>query len=259
MTCKQCELVYNYSVNDEYFILGFVWENPIPKAGQFFMLKPLRTSVFLPRPIGIFEYIPEKKIVKFLISRRGRGTIELSLLNIGEKVQLTGPLGNCWADFLPENGLEKGKAALVGGSAGVAPLAALVAERSDYNFHFYAGFRQGFREKEEEDAILGAGIKAKKVIITAEDGRNALIGLITDFIIDLESFDFVFGCGPMPMLHALMKKCEIKNIPCFLSLESRMACGVGACYGCSVHTTGGNRRCCKEGPIFPSKEVIFNV
>ena len=252
----ECEVVSNTSITDEYFLLKFRWEYAAPKAGQFFMLKPLRCSTFLPRPISICEFNPEQKIITFLISRRGRGTIELSQLSNGEKVLMTGPAGNCWADFLPEGA---GKIGLVGGSAGVAPLAALVAEKPDVNFHFFAGFRQGFREKEEEDAILGAALRAKKLVISAEDGRNALIGRIIDFIAELESFDSIFGCGPSAMMNALKKKCESKNIPCFLSLESRLACGVGACYGCTISTVNGNRRCCKEGPIFPAGEVIFDV
>jgi len=256
-----CELVKNSHVTDEYFVLQFVWDHLAPKAGQFFMLKPLRSSTFLPRPISIFEYNNDKKIVKFLIAKRGKGTQELSQLTNGEKVLLTGPLGNCWSDFLPSDG----RAALVGGSAGVAPLAALVAERPDFNFHFYAGFRQGFRGKEEEDAILGSAVKSKKLVITAEDGKNALIGRITDFIVDPQGFDVVFGCGPIPMMKALKKKCTVTNpqaenvnVPCYLSMESRFACGVGACLGCTVHTVNGNRRCCKEGPIFSASEVIFD-
>jgi len=248
-----CELTNNVSVNEEFFILQFYWDHKPPKAGQFFMLKPLRSSTFLPRPISIFEYNAEQKILKFLIAKRGKGTQELSEINAGEKVQLTGPIGNCWSDFLPENG----SAALVGGSAGVAPLCALVGEKSDYQFHLYAGFRHGFREKEEEDAILGCGTRAKKVVVTAEDGKNALIGKIVDFIFEPESFDVMFGCGPMPMLNALKKKCETHNIPCFLSLESRLACGVGACLGCTIMTANGNKCCCKDGPIFPASEVIF--
>jgi NAD(P)H-flavin reductase len=249
-----CELVNKTLINEEFFTLQFCWNHQSPRAGQFFMLKPVRSCVFLPRPIGIFEYDHEQKLVKFLISKRGKGTDELSQLNAGEKVQLTGPIGNCWADFLPENGT----AALVGGSAGVAPLAALVAEKQDYTFNFYAGFRQGFSEKEEEDLILGYAVKSKKVIVTAEDGRNALIGRVTDFIFHPENFDVILGCGPPAMLSALKKKCQEKNVPCFLSMESRLACGVGACFGCTVQSVNGSRRCCKEGPIFPAEEVIFN-
>jgi NAD(P)H-flavin reductase len=249
-----CELEKNTSVTSEYFILEFIWKKPVPKAGQFFMVKPLRSSVLLPRPISIFEYNTDKKSVKFLISKKGKGTEELSLLQTGEKVQLTGPLGNCWADFLPENG----KAALIGGSAGVAPLAALVAEKPDFYFHFFAGFRKGFKEKEHENEIMGAAVKAKRFSISAEDGGNALNGRIVDFLFSPQDFDVIFGCGPMPMLNALKKKCEEKNVPCFLSMESRFGCGVGACLGCTIATTSGNRRCCKEGPIFNSREVIFN-
>jgi NAD(P)H-flavin reductase len=249
-----CELEKNTAVTGEYFILQFTWKKPAPKAGQFFMIKPLRSGVLLPRPISIFEYIADSNTVKFLISKKGRGTEELSCVQAGEKVQLTGPFGNCWADFLPENG----KAALVGGSAGVAPLASLVAERPNFYFHFFAGFRKGFREKEEENAIMGCAVNAKRLSIAAEDGGHALNGKITDFLFSPQDYDVIFGCGPAPMLSALKKKCEAKNVPCFLSLESRFACGTGACFGCTIITTSGNRRCCKEGPIFPSREVIFN-
>jgi NAD(P)H-flavin reductase len=249
-----CELEKNTAVTGEYFILQFTWKKPVPKAGQFFMIKPLRSGVLLPRPISIFEYIADSNTVKFLISKKGRGTEELSRVQAGEKVQLTGPFGNCWADFLPDNG----KAALVGGSAGIAPLAALVAERPNFYFHFFAGFRKGFKEKEEENAIMGCAVNAKRFSISAEDGGHALNGKITDFLFSPQDFDVIFGCGPTPMLSALKKKCEAKNVPCFLSLESRFACGTGACMGCTINTTSGNRRCCKEGPIFPSREVIFN-
>jgi len=250
-----CELLSNSNINEEYFVLQFHWEDPTPKAGQFFMLKHLRGSVFLPRPIGIFEYNSEQKIVKFLISRKGKGTLELSQLNTGEKVQLTGPLGNAWVDFLPNSG----KVALVGGSAGVAPLAALVAEKPGFNFHFFAGFRQGFIKKEQENAVLGAAIKSKELVISAEDGKNALTGRIIDFIAEPENYDAIFGCGPTLMMQSLKQKCEEKNVPCFLSLENRFACGVGACLGCTVHTVNGNRRCCKDGAIFPANEVLFDV
>ncbi|MCL2175416.1 MAG: dihydroorotate dehydrogenase electron transfer subunit [Treponema sp.] len=254
MTSTVCEVLSNKPITKEFFILQFSWGNPVPKAGQFFMIKPVRSSVFLPRPISIFEFNSQQKILKFLIAIKGRGTQELAQLQIGDKVILTGPGGNAWTDFMPENG----KAALVGGSAGIAPLCALVGERPDFVFHLFAGFRQGFRGKEEEDIILGCGVNAKKYVITAEDGRNALIGRITDFIYEPESYDVILGCGPIPMLNALKKKCAEKNVPCFLSLESRFACGIGACLGCTIKTVIGNRCCCKHGPIFPAGDIIFD-
>ena len=254
MNCIACELVKNTHINEEFFILQFVWEAPAPKAGQFFMLKPVRSAVFLPRPISIFEYNKDQKTVKFLVSKCGKGTEELYYLQPGTSVLLTGPFGNAWEDFLPE----KGKVALVGGSAGIAPFAALVAEKPWYDFHFFAGFREGFREKEQEDTIMGAAKNAKKIVITAEDGRNALIGRVVDFIFEPKSYDMILGCGPSAMLKALIKKCETENVTCYISTENRFACGVGACLGCTINTVHGNRRCCKDGPIFSSKEVIFN-
>ena len=254
MNSVLCELTGRHIINEEFFTLQFTWDHNAPKAGQFFMLKPPRSSTFLPRPIGVFDYDKNQKKIKFLISARGKGTIELSQAALGEKVLLTGPLGNTWAEFLPDTG----NIALVSGSAGVAPLAALVAEKPDYSYHFYAGFRQGFREKEEEDAILGSAVKAKKVTVTAEDGRNALIGKVVDFLFEPQKYDMILGCGPSAMLQALKKKCALKSVPCYISVESRLACGVGACHGCTVHTSKGFKRCCKDGPIFPAGDVKFD-
>ena len=247
-----CELLSNSPVNDEYFVLDFYWDYSVPKAGQFFMMKPQRCSVFLLRPISIFEYNAKSKTLSFLIARRGKGTQELSLLQKGDKVILTGPLGNTWAEFLPQST----DIALVGGSVGVAPLASLVAEKPDVPFHFYAGFRQGFLKKEQENAMLGAAVKARKLVVTAEDGKNAQIGRVLDAL-NPQNYSVIFGCGPTPMLKALKTKCECYNTPCFISMENRFACGVGACLACSIKTVNGNRCCCKHGPIFPAQEIIF--
>ncbi|MDR2542550.1 MAG: dihydroorotate dehydrogenase electron transfer subunit [Treponema sp.] len=217
------------------------------------MMKPQRSEVFLLRPISIFEFDVREKTLRFLIAKRGKGTAELLGLQNGDKVILMGPLGNTWAEFLPENA----KAALVGGSVGVAPLASLVAEKPDVVFHFFAGFRQGFPQKEQENAMLGAAVNAQKLVVTAEDGKNAQIGRVLDSL-ETKNYDVVFGCGPTPMLQALKIKCESTNTPCFISMENRFACGVGACLACSIPTVNGNRCCCKHGPIFPANEIIFN-
>ncbi|MCL2184632.1 MAG: dihydroorotate dehydrogenase electron transfer subunit [Treponema sp.] len=250
----ECELIKNTTITNEYFILQFFWDFHSPRAGQFFMMKPVRSSVFLQRPISVFEYNNQQKIVKFLIAKRGKGTKELFDLMPGDKVFLTGPLGNTWAEFLPEDG----KVALVGGSIGIAPLAALVAEKPDVFFHFFAGFKQGFRSKEEENAVMGNALNSKKLVISAEDGKNALIGRIADFIYEPQDYSSLFACGNIPMLRAIKKKCESKNVPCYISLESRFGCGVGACLGCTIRTVNGNRCCCKHGPIFPANEVLFD-
>ena len=255
MTSAVCELLCNQPINQEYFTLQFKWEFDSPKAGQFFMMKPLRSVVFLQRPISVYEFNKQENILKFLISKRGKGTIELSKLPPGEKLQVTGPIGNSWSEFLPESG---GSAALVGGSVGIAPLSCLISEKPDYDFHLFAGFKKGFFSKEEENAVLGQGVNAKKVVITCEDGVNGLSGRVTDFLFEIEKYEVVFGCGPMTMLSALKKRLEPKKTACFISLESRFACGVGACHGCTIKTVNGNRCCCKDGPIFPAKDILFN-
>ena len=253
------ELIGNDKINDEFFIPRFSWEGPPPKAGQFFMIKPEYSSVFLPRPFGFFEYIASEKEIAFLIARKGRGTEELAKARPGARATLTGPLGRSWADFLPLDSKDVfHKIALISGGAGIAPLAALVAEKPNYDFHFYAGFKNGFEDGKERDALLGSAAKAGKLVVTAEDGKNAQRGLALDLFPKEEDYDVILACGPAPMLKAVRELSLSRNIPCYLSMEIRMACGVGACRGCVIHAENGNRRCCADGPIFSAKEIIFD-
>jgi NAD(P)H-flavin reductase len=249
-----CGLVENTPVHDGVFSLEFAWNGPAPKAGQFFMVKPLRCFFFLARPLSVMEWKGASRTVKFLIARRGKGTEELSLMRAGEEALLTGPLGNAWANFLPV----EGKTALIGGGVGIAPLAALVAEKPDYGFHFYAGFKCGFRDKQEGAAMLGAAVNAERILIAAEDGNNAPKGFIIDFVDWDCEYAAIFACGPEPMLQAVKARSAKAGIPCFLSMEKRMACGLGACLGCTVLTVNGNRRCCADGPVFPVGELVID-
>jgi NAD(P)H-flavin reductase len=249
-----CNLIENISAREGVFTLEFAWKGPAPKAGQFFMVKPSRCSFFLARPLSVMEWKGAARAVKFLVARRGKGTQELSLMRAGEEALLTGPLGNAWDAFLPP----EGKTALVGGGLGLAPLAALAAEKPDYGFHFYAGFKQGFSGKREEAAMLGEAINVEKLVIAAEDGKRAVQGLIVDFVDWDGGYSSLFACGPEPMLKAVKARSAKAGIPCFLSLERRMACGVGACLGCTVHTVNGNRRCCADGPVFAAEELVFD-
>ena len=254
-----CELINNNSINDEIFRLDFVWKSAqtklsAPKAGQFFMIKPKQSAVFLGRPISVAKWEPDT--VTFLIARRGQGTRELAAMRTGEEAELIGPLGNAWADFLP---LAKndGKIALIGGGIGIAPLNALLGETSANRFDLYAGFRTGFKSDEEKTALLGAANQANKIVIATEDGTDGHKGRIPDFL-EPGQYAAVCACGPEPMLKAVAAKCRAAGVPCFVSLEKRMACGVGACLGCTVKTVSGNRRCCADGPIFKADEVIFD-
>jgi len=256
-----CKIINNNFINNEIFRLDFVWKAAqtklaAPQAGQFFMIKPKQSAVFLGRPISVAKWEPNT--VTFLIALRGQGTQELAIMRNGEEAELIGPLGNVWADFLStvENG-DKKPIALIGGGIGIAPLNALLYETSARRFDLYAGFRTGFKSEEEKSALLGAANQANKIVIATEDGTDGHKGRIPDFL-EPEQYAAVCACGPEPMLKAVAAKCRAAAVPCFVSLEKRMACGVGACLGCAVKTVSGNRRCCADGPIFKADEVIFD-
>jgi NAD(P)H-flavin reductase len=255
-----CEIINISIINKEIFRLDVIWQAAqsklvAPRAGQFFMIKPKRSAVFLGRPISVARWQPET--ITFLIAKKGRGTEELASMRTGEEVELIGPQGNAWTDFLPDEKTTTKPIALIGGGLGIAPLNALLCEETGHNFDLYAGFKTGFKSMEEKAAFLGPAIDAQNIILASEDGKTGQKGLILDFL-NPEKYAAVCACGAKLMLKAVAEKCIRKGVPCFISLESRMACGVGACLGCTIKTVNGNRRCCADGPIFKAEEVIFD-
>jgi NAD(P)H-flavin reductase len=220
------------------------WDGPAPQAGQFFMLRLERSGVLLGRPISVLGYT--RGLVSFLIAERGKGSRELVMARPGEAIELSGPLGNTWPN--PPEG--EGPVALVGGGIGIAPLINLIEEHIPKNYHFFGGFRSRPYGLE--------AIPPEHLTIATEDGSAGCRGRIPDFFTPA-GFRAVYACGPMPMLKRIAESCRLAGIPCYISLEERMACGVGACLGCTVRTTGGNRRCCADGPIFSAEEVIFDA
>ncbi|MDR3161100.1 MAG: dihydroorotate dehydrogenase electron transfer subunit, partial [Spirochaetaceae bacterium] len=245
-------------ISRELFRLDFAWAGPAPRPGQFFLIKPKRSAVFLGRPISVAAWEPERE--GFLIARRGRGTGELDDLYAGEEAELTGPLGNAWGDFPPpvnRESADAGVVALVGGGAGIAPLRFLAAELPPRSFDFYAGFRFLRGEAEAEEILGPAPRRGRETVVAAEQGGGGRPGRITGFI-DPARYAAIYACGPEAMLKALSAAAAAAGRPCFVSLERPMACAVGACLGCTVRTRGGNRRCCTEGPIFDAQELIFD-
>ncbi|MDR2245638.1 MAG: dihydroorotate dehydrogenase electron transfer subunit [Treponema sp.] len=260
-----CEVLRNHRINSGTFRLDIAWPGPPFRAGQFFLVRPERTGCFLSRPLSAALWEPAergaaKHRIRFMIALRGNGTAELSGLGAGGKVELTGPLGNAWADFLPEGG--GGKIALVGGGIGAAPLIALALELrgAGTGFNFYAGFKTlscGPEDTGYEDFLGHVSFEAGELVLAVEDGGRGNRGRIPDFL-EPRGYRAVCACGPEPMLKAVRAKCAAAGVPCFISLERRMACGVGACLGCAVKTAGGNKRCCADGPIFPASEVLYD-
>ena len=255
-----CECTGSSFVTGDTVKLDFLWPGPAPRGGQFFLVKPRRTGVFLGRPISAAGWKPRdpsepdsEGTLSFLVVRRGRGSRDIMDLRPGEEAELTGPLGNCWAEMQDpadsSGDQSKAAVALVSGGVGIAPLLIYASELGKKPFDFYAGFRTG--------SYCLETIKPRSVIIATEDGSQGLKGRIPDFFTPI-GYSAVFACGPEPMLKLVGDVCIASEIPCFISIEKNMACGVGACLGCTVKTTKGNRRCCKEGPIFKAEEVCFD-
>jgi NAD(P)H-flavin reductase len=129
---------------------------------------------------------------------------------------------------------------------GIAPLAALAQELEARSFDFYAGFR---------DDPYGLGdIKARTLVVAAENGSGGLRGRIPDYF-SPKGYAVVYACGPLPMLKALGLSCRAAGVPCYVGMEKHMACGVGACLGCTIETGTGNRRCCADGPVFNAEDL----
>jgi len=276
----ECELKYKTRVGKEFVFLQFAWDSweygspDAPRAGQFFMIKPRRTGVFLGRPISC-AYLNQDG-AGFLVARRGAGTRDLCDMVLGEKADLIGPLGNAWTDFLPETRFEEEwknvpfgekppgfkPILLVAGGIGIAPMTALLHENKftgrPRDFAMIYGLRTEQDDLRWEEQILGIfRLHPRDMTWVTEDGSYGRKGRVTDFL-EPEKYSEVCACGPEPMLKAVAEKCAAAGVRCLVSLERRMACGVGACLGCTVVTKTGNRRCCADGPIFDASEVIFD-
>lgn len=232
-------------------------ENFLPNPGQFYMLQAVKGKSLLGRPISVYhtEIISKTsdKVfanIHFLILKKGLGTAELCNLTTNENVNILGPLGNVFPH--PQNGK---KVCIIGGGIGVAPVAGFAETLSKESYDFYASFKSG---------SYGLNyVKANNLIITTDDGSVGIKGMLPSALNSKSllngKYNAVYACGPLPMLSYVKKIADGAGIPCWLSMESRMACGMGACLGCTINTTEGFKRCCKEGPVFNANILDFSV
>jgi len=226
------------------FELLISWAGPAPRPGQFFMLRAERSAFLLGRPISVLGAAPGT--LSFAIAERGGGTAELGGLRAGDGILLEGPLGSAW----PASGdiPGSGPLALIGGGIGLAPLLFLAAGLPHNAYILFAGYRS-------EPWGLEA-LPADRLRVFTEDGSAGRKGRV------LEGFEAaphsaLLACGPRPMLRSVAALSAASGVPAWLSLEKRMACGVGACLGCSVRTREGRRRACVEGPVFRAEELVW--
>jgi len=185
--------------------------------------------------------------ISLLYQVRGRGTQLLARLGKGSTVSLTGPLGK---GFRMEN--LQGRVGIVTGGIGIAPMFYLASTLPARSVTVIAGFKSVPYAVAE---LLSLGVD---VHVATEDGCEGTRGFCTD-IFDPTSFDVVVTCGPTPMMARVAQQCSQAGVPCQASLEAHMACGVGACLGCSFPTTSGYKRVCADGPVFDAAEVIWHA
>lgn len=223
--------------------------------GQFISMYTNDGSRLLPRPISICEIDREKGQLRVVYRVTGpeTGTELFSRLKAGDTIPVIGPLGNGF----PYEKAEGKRVFLMGGGIGVPPILELAKEMKCGKKQIVVGYRDAETFLREEFEQNG------EVYISTEDGSVGTKGNVMDAIREngLEA-DIIYACGPTPMLRAIKAYAEENGIVCYLSLEERMACGIGACLACVCqtkekdhHSNVNNRRICKDGPVFLSTEV----
>lgn len=225
------------------------------KAGQFVSVYSNDKSKLLPRPISLCGIDREKGTLRLVyrVTGQGTGTEEFSRLKEGDTVKLLGPLGN---GFTVESGK---KAFLIGGGIGVPPMLQLAKEMraAGENLQVVMGYRNA------DTFLLDEFEAVAETFVATEDGSLGTKGNVIDAIKNEKlNADVIYACGPTPMLRALKNYAEENSMVCYISMEERMACGIGACLACvcksrdkDAHSNVNNKRICKEGPVFNAKEV----
>ncbi|MDF2891807.1 MAG: 2-polyprenylphenol hydroxylase-like oxidoreductase [Clostridia bacterium] len=247
-----CEIIHNKELTLGVFEMIFRSENiaALAMPGQFVHLR-VNTGLYplLRRPISIHSVDKTKGTVAIIYHIVGKGTEEISKQVTGV-IDVMGPLGNGFPKLAGK------KCAVVGGGIGVAPL--LELSKSLSHCDAYLGFRNCTYKVEAFEN------SCNKVYLTTEDGSAGHKGYITDQLKkNITEYDVVYTCGPKIMMKKVMEICQLNNVECYVSLEERMACGIGACLvcACKIQEENGewhHKKVCKDGPVFNAKEVLFD-
>lgn len=251
----ECKIVENRHISGKTFILKVeapqIAKNT--KAGQFVMIKPTLNDYYDPllrRAFAIADV--EGDVITLFYDVYGKGTKFLTTRKEGDSISILGPLGN---NLFPEN---YDNYIVVGGGIGFAGVSLFLKEIIKKGAKYTALY--GARKKEDLSMIQWINQNNIDVIYYTDDGSFGKKGLITqdlEEIIDKNPDAPLIVCGPKPMMKAVSKVAISKNRECYLSLESRMACGIGICVGCVVKDVSKDNyvRVCYEGPVFEAKEI----
>ena len=265
----------NEHISDHHVLLKLTSKRPLPEMmpGQFVNIHVEDSpTTFLRRPISINFVDVSRNELWLLVAAVGEGTKHMAKLKSGDTLNCLFPLGNGFSDLAAIKSVICGDAAafsscekpdddqrlrvlLVGGGVGVAPVLYQGAEikRQGGEPVFLLGARSA-KDLLELDLFRNFG----KVYVTTEDASAGEKGFVTNHsVLQREHFDFIQTCGPTPMMKAVARFAKEKNIPCEVSLENMMACGLGACLCCVEKTVEGNQCVCKEGPVFNIKKLLW--
>lgn len=223
------------------------------KPGQFIDVYVNDDSKLLPRPISICEVKDDSLRIVYRVV--GGGTKIMSTYQEGDEIQIIGPLGNGFD-------MRDGKAILVGGGIGIPPMVELAKNLSERKGKENVISVMGYRD---ELFLVDELEQFSTVVIATEDGSTGTKGTVIDALDENGvDGDVLYACGPIPMLKALKDWANGKGIECQISLEERMACGIGACLACvcktkekDEHSNVCNKRICKDGPVFDANEIDF--
>lgn len=229
------------------------------KPGNFIEVRINETvEPLLRRPISIYQIDKEKGIIEFIFQIKGKGTNLLAKKQIGEEIEIMGPLGYGTFEIKDYKNV-----AIIGGGIGIFPLYELakeLKEQTTSKVDIYLGFRNKDLVVLEEEFTK----VSDKLILTTDDGSYGIQGFAINELkkqIEQNKPDKIFACGPLPMLKAVKELSIQKEIPCQISLEEKMGCGIGACLGCAVKTAASPEdapqywHVCKAGPVFNACDV----
>lgn len=229
----------------------------IAVSGQFISMYCHDGSRMLPRPISICEINVAKNMLRVVYRVVGKGTEEFSKLSTGGAISVIAPLGN---GFTIDTDTHK-KALLIGGGIGIPPMLELAKTLSanGVNVEVVLGYRDSNLFLKDEFTPYA------NVYVSTEDGSVGVKGNVIDVANEYNiKADIIYACGPLPMLRGIKAFAKAHGIKAQVSLEEKMACGIGACLGCvcaskerDEHSNVNNKRICKDGPVFDSEEVTF--
>lgn len=258
----ETEVVSNEQVSERLFVMELKAPEiaQSAKPGQFIHINiPTLTDHILRRPFCIYYRNLGRETIALLYQVVGDGTAALRTWGRSQRVSVMGPIGNGWQ--IPEHAE---RALLVGGGVGAVPL--------------YLLYEELVRKGIDTDVVLGAVTKDALVCASrytqvadcepwcaTDDGSYGYEGFCTeparDALLKAASeglqYDFMAVCGPEPLMRACAALAAEQDVACYVSLEKRMACGIGACLSCVVDTQEGKKRVCVDGPIFDAKEIIW--